>query len=294
MKCISSLTAALLSILLSATSGRSENNQVMKTHGYAPVNGLDMYYEIHGTGDPLVYIPPAFGHAGMDEFPSLAEKHSVITMDLQGHGRTADIPERPLTLEQHARDVVALLKHLEISKADFFGQSYGGAIAILIAIHHPERVRRVATYGSTFGPPEIAHNLEMLRYDETPTPESKAFQFKRESYRRVAPDPEYWPKIWEKVASIQWNGFTIEELASIKAPILIAVGDHDFVRIEHAVESFRRIPNAELAVIPDASHFAPSSEPEKVIPIIKKFMEKPDKRAPLATAGMGYHPGETR
>src|SRR5258707_8077252 len=88
------------------------------THGYAPVNGLKMYYEIEGTGDPLVYIPPAFGFAGLKSFPTMAQNHTVITLDLQGHGRTADIPERPLSIEQYAKDVVGLLNYLEIPKAD--------------------------------------------------------------------------------------------------------------------------------------------------------------------------------
>jgi len=110
----------------------------------------------------------------------------------------------------------------------------------------------------------------------------------------VAPDPKYWPKIFGKVGSIQWGGFSKEELASIKAPILIIVGDHDFVRVEHAVETFKVIPNAELAVIPSASHFVLYSEPERVIPVVKRFLEKPEKGIPLATAETGYHPGETR
>jgi pimeloyl-ACP methyl ester carboxylesterase len=83
-------------------------------------------------------------------------------------------------------------------------------------------------------------------------------------------------------------------LASIKAPLLIIVGDHDFVRAEHAVESFELIPNAELAVIPDASHFVLFSERKRVIPVVKHFLEKPEKRNPLASAETGYHPGETR
>ncbi len=266
----------------------------MKTHGYAPIHGLKMYYEIEGTGDPLVYIPPVFGFAGLKSFPTLAQSHSVITVDLQGYGRTADISERPLSIEQYARDVVDLLKYLGISKADFFGESYGACTATMLAVRYPEFVGRVATYGATFGPPQVAHNPAMLRYDHPPTPDSKSHQFQKEKYEKVAPDPGYWPKIWEKVVSIQWEGFSNEELASIKAPLLIALGDHDFVRVEHAAETVKRIPNAELAVIPDASHFALFSEPEKVIPIIKHFLEKPAKRYPLATAAMGYHPGETR
>lgn len=272
----------------------SLNGKTRETHGYAPVNGLKMYYEIEGTSDPLVYIPPAFGHAGMKSFPALVQNHMVITVDLQGHGRTADIPDRPLSIQQYAKDVVGLLKYLGISKADFFGESYGGSAAAMIAVRYPALVRRVATYGATFGPPQNVLNPETTHFDHPPTAEARNIQFQRENYKKVAPDPNYWPKIFDKVGSIQWGGFSKEELASTKAPILIIVGDHDFVRVEHAVETFKVIPNAELAVIPSASHFVLYSEQERVVPVVKHFLEKPEKQIPLGTAETGYHPGETR
>jgi pimeloyl-ACP methyl ester carboxylesterase len=272
----------------------SFNGKTTPTSGYAPVNGLKMYYEIEGTSDPLVYLPPAFGFAGLKSFPALVQRHSVVTVDFQGHGRTADTPERPITLEQNAKDVVGLLKHLGISKADFFGESYGGVVATMLAFRCPELVGRVATYGATFGPPQNALNMEMLRFNVPPTPDSRAFQFQRENYKKVALDPDYWPKFWGKVCNIQWGGFSNEELASIQAPVLIAVGDHDFVRLEHAIETLKLIPNAELAVIPDAGHFALFSEQERLIPVVEHFLQKPEKRIPIATAEMGYLPGETR
>lgn len=261
---------------------------------YAPINGLRMYYEIEGVGDPLVFIPPAFGFAGSKSFPSLAKSHAIITVDLQGHGRTADIPERPISIEQYVEDVVALLKHLEISKADFLGESYGGNAAAMIAVRHPKLVRRVATYSATFSPPPSTLDPLMTHYERPPTAETRDILFQRESYKKVAPDPSYWPRIYAKVGSIQWGGFSKEELSSIKAPMLIIQGDHDFVRLEHSVETVKLIPGAELAVIPSASHFALSSEPERVIPIVKHFLEKPDEQLPLATAELGFHPCETR
>jgi pimeloyl-ACP methyl ester carboxylesterase len=270
------------------------NAQSTKIHGYAPVNGLKMYYEIEGTGDPLVYIPPAFGIAGLHSFPALVQNHSVITVDLQGNGRTADIQDRPISIEQYAKDVVGLLRYLKIPKADFFGESYGANTAVMIAVRWPELVGRVATYGATFGPGRIALNPETTRYDELPTADSRNIQFQRENYKKVAPDPGYWPKIYEKLGELNWEGFSKEELASIKAPVLVIVGDHDFVRPEHSVESFKLIPNGELSVIPDASHFVLFSEPERVIPIVKHFLERPEKQNPLGTANIGYHPGETR
>jgi pimeloyl-ACP methyl ester carboxylesterase len=273
---------------------KAPNGDPKRINGYAPVNGLKMYYEIEGTGDPLVFIPPAFGFAGRESFPALIQNHSVITVDLQGNGRTADIPDRPISIEQYARDVVELLKYLKIAKADFLGESYGGDTAAFIAVHSPELVRRVATYSATFAPPPGTLNPETTHYDEPPTSETRDIQFQREGYKKVAPDPNYWPKIYEKVGSIRWKGFSKEELASINAPILIVQGDRDFVRLEHSVETVKLIPHAELAVIPDASHFALSSEQERVIPIIKHFLERPEKRLPLATANSGYHPGESR
>jgi pimeloyl-ACP methyl ester carboxylesterase len=272
----------------------SRSGKTTKTDGYAPVNGLKLYYEIEGAGDPLVCIPPAFGFAGLKSFPALVQNHSVITVDLQGHGRTADIPERPQSIEQYAKDVVGLMKYLGISKADFFGESYGGNTAAMIAIRYPELVGRVATYGATFGPPQVALNPETTHFEHPPAADSSNIQFQRENYKKVAPDPNYWPKIFDKVSGIQWGGFSKEELASIKVPILIVIGDHDFVRVEHAVETFKLIPNAELAVIPSASHFVLFSEQERVIPIVKHFLEKPKKGIPLGTAETGYHPGETR
>jgi pimeloyl-ACP methyl ester carboxylesterase len=275
--------------MMNARSGKTT-----QTNGYAPVNGLKMYYEIEGTGDPLLCIPPAFGYAGLNPYPALVQSHTVITVDLQGHGRTADIPERPLSIEQYANDVVGLLKYLGISKADFFGESYGGNAAAMIAVRYPELVGRVVTYAATFGPPEAAFNPQTTHFDHPPTADSRNIQFQRENYRKVAADPNYWPRIYDKLGSIQWKGFSNEELASIRVSILIILGDYDFVRVEHAVETVKLIPTAELAVIPSASHFALFSEPERVIPIVKHFLEKPKKSIPLATAEAGYQPGETR
>jgi pimeloyl-ACP methyl ester carboxylesterase len=155
-----------------------------KARGYAPVNGLKMYYEIEGTGDPLVCIPPAFGYAGVNPCPALIHRHTVITVDLQGHGRTADIQERPLSIEQYAKDVVGLLKYLGISKADFFGESYGGNAAAMIAIRYPELVGRVVTYAATFGPPQIALNPQTTHFDDPPTAVPGASNFREKTIRK--------------------------------------------------------------------------------------------------------------
>ena len=273
---------------------KTSNGKKIDTRGYAPVNGLKMYYQIEGTGEPLVYIHPAFGHAGLNEFQTLRRNRRVIKMDLQGHGRTADIPERPLTFEQLAKDVIGLLDYLGIDRADFFGESYGGLIATLIVLQHPRMANRIVTYGAIFGKPQDSVRPDILKTEVSGTAEGRGIQFQRENYEKVAPDPESWPTIWEKVGSLQWRGFSREELASIQAPILIIQGDRDFVRIEHSVETYKTIPNAELAIIPDAGHFVLYWDQQKVIPVIETFLSGPSVKIPFATAVTGYHPGETR
>src|SRR5918995_3173839 len=141
--------------------------------GYAPVNGLEMYYEIHGTGQPLVVLHGAYmtiDYMG-EVVPGLAKTRQVIAVELQAHGRTADV-DRPLSYEQMADDVAALLHHLGIEQADVFGFSMGGAAALQVAIRHPEVVRKLvlasASYTSDGAHPEL---IEMM---PTITPEAFA------------------------------------------------------------------------------------------------------------------------
>jgi len=250
--------------------------------GYAPVNGLQMYYEIHGTGKPLVTIHPAWGLANV--FPSLIRHRQLIAVELQGHGRTADI-DRPLTFEQYADDVAALLKHLQIEQADVFGVSLGGTVAVMMAVRHPDLIGRVATYGATFSKFGARAGL---------TADDDIVQFQRESYEQVAPDPTQWPTLFAKTQRMEWQGFSHDELQSIKAPILIASGDHDYAPVEHSLEMSRLIPNAQLAIIPDAGHYVLNVDPEKLLPTVAAFLDEPISTLPFATPQTGYHPGVTR
>jgi pimeloyl-ACP methyl ester carboxylesterase len=257
-----------------------------KRTGYAPVNGLKMYYEIRGEGKPAVFIHPIVSHCGL--IRGLTGNRRWITMDLQGHGRTADI-NRPMTCEQHADDIALLLKHLNIVEADFFGDSFGGAIAVMMAVRHPRLVRRVVTYGSPLAP--IPKETSALV-----TPDSDLIKWEREEYQKVAPDPTQWPTLLAKVlkCGIEWRGFSPDELKAIKAPVLIACGDHDLIPVERCALLSRMIPNAQLAVVPDASHFVLFSEPEKLLPTVAAFLDAPTPKAPLSTLKTGYFPGMTR
>jgi len=264
-----------------------------KEAGYAPVNGLNMYYEITGAGRPLIYIPAVFAFAGITEFPDLAKSWRVVQVDLQGHGRTADI-DRPFSFEQHAQDVVALMRHLKIERAHLFGWSYGGLIAMLVAIRHPQLVDRVATYGALFGAPQQAIRPEMIGPPVEHSPDGPSHQFAREGYKCVAPDPDHWPVVWKKVMDCVPDGFTRDQLASVKNRVLVALGDNDFIRLEHALYAYSAIPNAELAVVPDATHFLLYDRPWKLEPILAEFFSAPAERLPFGTIGTGYHPGKTR
>jgi pimeloyl-ACP methyl ester carboxylesterase len=255
-----------------------------KKTGYAPVNGLKMYYEITGEGKPAVYIHPVVSHCAL--VSGLTKNRQWMAMDLQAHGRTADI-DRPMTCEQHADDIAALLKHLKIEQADFFGDSFGGTIAVMMAVRHPELVRRIVSHGGSFAPyPGTA--------GDRPPADADYVKWQREEYQKIAPDPKQWPTLYDKATKslFTWKGFSPEQLKAIKAPVLIACGDHDLIPVERCAEWSRMIPNAQLAVIPDSSHFALFSEPEKLLLTIAAFLDAPTPKVPIGTRS-GYYPGVT-
>jgi pimeloyl-ACP methyl ester carboxylesterase len=236
---------------------------------YAEVNGLNMYHEIHGTGQPLVMLHGAYMtiDAMGEVVPALAETRQVIAVELQGHGRTADI-DRPVSYELMADDVAALLRHLVIEKADVFGYSMGGGVALQVAIRHPEVVRKLvvasASYTSDGMHPEL---LEMI---PTLTPEVFAGSPIEEAYLRIAPNPEDFPTLVAKMKQLDMQPFAWppEDIRGIAAPTLLIVGDSDAIRLEHAVELFRLLgggvmgdlsglPKSQLAVLPGTTHFVP-------------------------------------
>ena len=244
-------------------------NDTSTRGNYAEVNGLNMYYEIHGTGQPLVLLHGAYMTIDLmgEVVPALAETRQVIAVELQGHGRTADI-DRPLTYEQMADDIAALLRHLVIEKADVFGYSMGGGVAFQVAIRHPEVVRKLvvasASYTSDGMHPEL---LEMI---PTLTPEAFAGSPIEEAYLRTAPYPDDFPTLVAKMKQLDMEPFAWppEDIRGIAAPTLLIVGDSDAIRLEHAVELFRLLgggvmgdlaglPKSQLAVLPSTTHFVP-------------------------------------
>jgi pimeloyl-ACP methyl ester carboxylesterase len=282
---------ALAAVPLFAMTGEQTESSAQPTKptrrktGYAPVNGLRMYYEIIGDGKPAVFIHPVVSHCGL--IPGLTGNRQWIVMDLQGHGRTADI-DRPMTCEQQADDIAALLKRLKIEQADFFGDSFGGTIAVMMAVRHPQLVRRVVSHGGSLAPyPGTAA--------DRPPADADFVKWQREEYQKVAPDPKQWPTLYDKATRslFAWKGLSSDKLKAIDAPVLIMCGDHDLIPVERCAEWSRMIPNAQLAVIPDSSHFALFSEPGKLLPTVAAFLDAPSSKVPLGMAN-GYYPGVTR
>jgi pimeloyl-ACP methyl ester carboxylesterase len=221
------------------------------TSGYASVNGLRMYYEIHGAGVPLVLIhgggstiQTSFGRV----LHSFAQTHKVITVELQAHGRTADI-DRPLSFEQDADDVAALLKHLNIDKADIFGFSNGASTTIQFAIRHPELANKIIV-ASTFykkggAQPWFWGFMAKATFEGMPQPLKIAFL-------KENPDTNALHKMYERDITRMrtFTGISEGLMKTIKAPAFIIIGDADVVRPENAVEMYRLLPHAKLAILP--------------------------------------------
>jgi pimeloyl-ACP methyl ester carboxylesterase len=237
--------------------------------GYAPVNGLNMYYEVHGAGSPLLLLHGAYMTIDLmgPILPALATSRQVIAAELQGHGHTGDI-DRPITYEQMADDAAALLGHLGVGVADVMGFSLGGGVALQLAIRHPEVVRRSVVASASYtsdGMHPVA--LEMF---PSITPEMFAGSPMEDAYLRVAPKPEDFPRLVEKLKELDTTAFawSADDIRRIAAPTLLILGDSDGVRLEHAVELFGLlgggvmgdlvgIPRSQLAVLPGTAHFMP-------------------------------------
>ncbi|CAN5391590.1 alpha/beta fold hydrolase [soil metagenome] len=219
--------------------------------GYASVNGLKMYYEIHSTGTPLVLIhgggstiQTTFGRV----LSSFAKTHKVIAVEMQAHGHTADI-NRPLTFEQDADDIAALLKELNIDKADIFGFSNGASTTLQFAIRHPEMTNKIvvaSTFYKKSGAPDWFWDMM-----SKPTFEGMP-QIYKDAFLNINPNTNALHKMYERdVARMQaFQNITDEHMKAVKAPAFIIIGDKDVVTPEHAVEMHRLLACSRLAIIP--------------------------------------------
>lgn len=282
------LGCVFLSYGFDSTRGERVNAQE-DTGNYASVNGVDMYYEIHGSGEPIVLIHGGLG--GVVEFaqllPLLAETRQVIAVELQGHGHTADI-DRPFSFEFMADDVAALIQELGFENADILGFSLGGGVALRTAIQHPDVVRKLVLVSTPYNRAgihqEFRTGMEAMSAEAAGAmTETPMYQY----YSSVAPNPEDWPTLVGKEGDLLRQDYNwSEEIAAITAPVLVLVGDSDFIPPTHAVElfgllgggipgDFVGLPTSQLAVLPGTSHFTILSRTDLLLPIINPFLVAP-------------------
>ncbi|MEV4542049.1 alpha/beta fold hydrolase [Micromonospora echinaurantiaca] len=208
---------------------------------YADVNGVHLYYETHGTGRPMILLHGGLGSGEMfgPILPTLAEHHQVVAVDLQGHGRTADV-DRPLDVTLMADDVAALIDHLGLTKPDVVGFSLGGGVALQVAIRHPEKVGRVVSASANIR--RSAIYPEMLQQQGQVS--GAAAEFMKDTpmyelYQRVAPRPEDFPRLLDKIGAAMAKDFDFtEEVRGLRVPTLVVAADADMAPPSHYVEVF--------------------------------------------------------
>src|SRR6266487_4723273 len=254
---------------------------------YVPLNGLKMYYEIHGSGRPLVLLHGNLSTIGTSfgkVLPKLASMRCIIAVEQQGHGHTADI-DRPFSLEQWAQDTIALLRHLWIEQADFFCYSSGGAVALEIALGSPALMRKLVWAGGTSDRRDGLYP-ELLKASEAIKPEDLDGSPFQQEYASIAPHPEHWHRLVAKITDFDRAtiGWPREAIASAKAPTLLIIGDSDIVRPEHVVEMFRLLgggvvgdlvglPRSQLAVLPGTTHVMLMDRVEWLLSMMTTFLD---------------------
>lgn len=257
----------------------------MKTTAYAPVNGLKMYYEIHGTGDPVVLLHGSFmtvTNNWTNMIAQLSKSRQVIAVEMQGHGRTADT-DREFNYENLAADIAALLEYLKIEQADLLGYSMGGGVAMQAAISHSEKVRKVVSISAAF------RNDGLVKEAVEAFPQTNPGMFKdspiEAEYKKLSPTPDKFDTFIERVLQIAIKPFDFgaDKLKATKAPMLFIHGDADGVRLDHIAEMFRLKggeihgdlrPRSEsrLAILPDTTHVTLMERTPVIIPMVNDFL----------------------
>ena len=259
------------------------------TGAYTDVNGIKLYYEVQGTGHPLVLLHGGLGATSMfgPNLPALAKGRQVIAVDLQGHGRTADI-DRPISPELMAEDIAALIKHLKLERPDVMGYSLGGGVAFFVALRHPELVGKLVLVSTpirrnAFYPEILGQQGQVTAEAAEAMKQTPMYQL----YASIAPRPEDWPRLLQKIGESMKDDFNYsKEVAQIKAPTMIVAGDADIFPPSHAVELFGLLgggkrdggwdgsgmSNARLAILPGVTHYTMAIAPA-LAPAVIPFLD---------------------
>jgi len=285
-------TAFALSMLLAVLMSGVVSAQQKPTTGYAPVNGLKMYYEIHGSGEPVVMLHGAFMAITDDWrvwFNELSKTRKVIAVEMQGHGRTADI-DRDLSYENLSDDVAGLLDYLKIERADLIGYSLGGGVAMQCAISHPEKVRKVVSISAPMRRDgwvkeanDALANLTWELFKGSPM---------EAEYKKLSPTPDKFPDFVNhiKATALRPYDFGADKLKATKAPMFFIHGDADGIRLDHIAEMYRLKGGeihgdmqprsaSRLAILPDTTHVTLMNRMSTIVPMINDFLDaKPAKQ----------------
>jgi pimeloyl-ACP methyl ester carboxylesterase len=262
--------------------------------GYAPVNGLKVYYEIHGSGEPVVLLHGAFMAISntlhwTDWIGELSKTRKVIAIEMQGHGRTADAG-RDFTYDNLADDVAALLDYLKIPTADVIGYSLGGGVALNCAIRHPDKMRKVVVISAVFR--HDGWTKETLEAFPQLTAEAFKGSPLEADYKRLSPTPNEFPNFVKRVLSVDLkpHDFGADKLKATQAPMFFIHGDADGVRLDYIAETFRlkggeisgdlRPRSASrLAILPDTTHVTLLDRMSTIVPMVNDFLDaKPQKQ----------------
>ena len=260
--------------------------QQKPTTGYAPVNGLKMYYEVHGSGEPVVLLHGAFmtiTNNWTGWIAELAKTRKVIAVEMQGHGRTGDI-ERDISQANLADDVAALLDHLKIPKADLIGYSMGGGVAMACAIRHPDKVRKVVILSSYF------HRDGIVKEGREAISKLSADVFIGSpievEYKKLSPTPDDFPKFVQRMVAMGSKGqdMDADKLKATTATMFFIFGDADGIRLEHVAEMFRLKGGgthgdlgprsaSRLAILPDTTHVSLMQRMPLIVPMVTDFLD---------------------
>ena len=260
------IAAALL--FASACSGSAGAGRHLSVHG------IRLYYEMHGHGRPLLMLHGGTGN-GMQfehQLPAFSPTYRCIVPDCCAQGRTTDRPG-PLTYHAMAEDMIALLDHLHMKRVDIMGWSDGGNIGLDIAMHHPERVNHLVTFGANFQPDGL--NPDDVQWNNTATAQSFGSGM-RDAWTKLNPQPEHYEEAMNKIIAM-WRtlpNWSLADLHTIRAKTLIVCGDHDLIRQDHSEQLAHAIPGAELWVVPNANHGVMVEHWDIVNPRVLEFFER--------------------
>ena len=272
------LVASLLLAAATVAEAQAVGNRVK-------VNGMQMYYEVSGAGDPIVVLHGAYMNIpSMGAIiPMLAKTHKVYAVELQGHGRTTDI-DRPITYQNLADDVAAFMDAVGLPKADVFGYSMGSAAALQLAIRHPGKVNKLVA--ASVGYDVKGFQPAFTAMIPTMTPEMFANTPMPAEYKKLAPNPNGFPELARKLIQLEKEPMAWEaDVRKLKTPVLIISGDADVATLEHTVSLFRilgggemggmgkPLPASRLAVLPATSHTAVITQADLLLAFIEPFLK---------------------